>query len=340
MDGADGADGMDGADGTDGPSGPVPLFFNYAVTFEATINGGSTDSATTVGQCAMIGESRILVKDLPIGGTTPISYDISLSGMRVDDVDTLTVDESLDIMIPADDGMERTGDAKYLVNGMHSYVAKMATEASTDPVVAIGDVTITGMADTKSTAIAVGVTLNAMDSHSRDVQSVSRDLSRSFTITGRVLDTADTGQDGTDPINEDGDSIGAMERTFSADDFPDRAGDDLPLLRLIDESQQNLSGTIQGAGDQDWFVVKQISPDYLLQLQLVGNAEFELIPVASVSEDDLDGHTLSGRPADLVDYNTAYDGLRCGDYYVKVTGVDETTYTLGWRVDLDGDATN
>jgi hypothetical protein len=301
----------------------------------------------------MIGFSRIPVRDLPLGGTSPVSYDITLGGM----IAAIAADPGAsppieavpasDITIPADDGMESMGDAKYSVDGMHSYVAAVADEASEvqDETNAVGDVLITGMADTKSTTVAVAVTLNAMDSHPRDQQMASRLFMRSFTINRKTLDTD---VQGNDPINEAGDegedALGSMERTYSADDFPSRPGDNLPVLRLEDfaandaTSEQNLGGSIQGAGDEDWFVIKEMAPDYLLHLQIVGNADFEVIPASSVTADDMGGHTLMGKAPDLVDYNAAFDSLRCGDYYVKVTGDDAAEYTLGWRLDMDGEA--
>jgi hypothetical protein len=296
----------------------------------------------------MIDFSRIPVKDLPLGGTSPVSYDITLGGM----IAAIAADPGAsppieavpasDITIPADDGMESMGDAKYSVDGMHSYVAAVAAEAiATGNTNAVGDVLITGMADTKSTTVAVAVTLNAMDSHPRDVQMASRVFPRSFTINRRPLDQT---VQGNTAINEAGTTLGDMERGYSADDFPSRPGDDLPVLRLVDfvaatpETQQNLGGTIQGEGDQDWFVIKEMAPDYLLHLQIVGNADFEVIPASSVTADDMGGHTLMGKAPDLVDYNAAFDSLRCGDYYVKVTGDDAAEYTLGWRLDMDGEA--
>jgi hypothetical protein len=292
----------------------------------------------------MIGFSRIPVRDLPLGGTSPVSYDITLGGMIAAAPDADPPVEASDIMIPADDGMESMGDAKYSVDGMHSYVAAVAAEASAADATdahAVGEVLITGMADTKSTTVAVAVTLNAMDSHPRDVQMASRVLPRSFTIMGRPLDTA---VQGDTAINEAGMTLGDMERGYSADDFPSRPGDNLPVLRLEDfaandaTSEQNLGGSIQGAGDEDWFVIKEMAPDYLLHLQIVGNADFEVIPASSVTADDMGGHTLMGKAPDLVDYNAAFDSLRCGDYYVKVTGDDAAEYTLGWRLDMDGEA--
>ena len=103
-------------------------------------------------------------------------------------------------------------------------------------------------------------------------------------------------------------TLGDLERDYSADDFPSRPGDNLPKLRLVDfvayakvtaTTQQNLGGSIQGTGDEDWFVVKEMAPDYLLHLQIVGNANFEVIPASSVTADDMDGHTLMGRSPDL-----------------------------------------
>jgi hypothetical protein len=304
----------------------------------------------------MIGFSRIPVRDLPLGGTSPVSYDITLGGTiaaieaNPNANPPVEAVPASDITIPADDGMESMGDAKYSVDGMHSYVAAVAAEASevADAINAVGDVLITGMADTKSTTVAVAVTLNAMDSHPRDVQMASRVLPRSFTI-GRRPVLADPPIQGTDPRNEEIGGTGTLahgtyEKTFSADDFPDRLGtaDQLPQLDIMatDEQRQNVGGTIQGADDEDWFLIRGIAPDYLLQLQIVGNADFELIPAASVTETDADGHTLMGRKADLPDYDLAYDGLRCGDYYVKVTGDDEAVYTLGWRFDNVAPVTN
>jgi hypothetical protein len=314
------------------------------------INNGPNDTATAIEQCEMLGdteENMIPVKYLPIGGKKPISYGISLSGMRADDESTMDMDESLDITISSDDGMEMMGDAKYRVDGMHSYTVMEIEDGD-------GSLTVTGIADTKSAValdpvlkagIPLKVTLMAEDSHSTDRQMVSRDLMRNVTITPRMVLSAMQG--GSDARNEGGDEsddaeLGTYEKSFSADDFPNRPGtpDQLPLLGIMaaDGTRQNVGGTIQGEKDQDWFLIREVAPDYLIQLQIVGNADFELIPVASVSDEFMDGHTLMGRPADLPDYDRGYDSLRCGDYYVKVTGTDEAVYTLGWRIDLDGDA--
>jgi hypothetical protein len=184
------------------------------------INGGDSDTATSVGQCDMLAdENMIPVKYLPIGGKKPISYGISLSGMRADDESTMDMDESLDITISSDDGMEMMGDAKYRVDGMHSYTVMEIEDGD-------GSLTVTGIADTKSAValdpvlkagIPLKVTLMAEDSHSTDRQMVSRDLMRNVTIGRRAVVSAMQG--GTTPRNEeeggeDAAALGTYEKTF------------------------------------------------------------------------------------------------------------------------------
>ena len=184
-----------------------------------------------------------------------------------------------------------------------------ASEEDTDnaETYAVGEVLVTGMADTKSTGeaaiaeTAVTVTLNAMDSHSRDQQMVSRLTCRGVSQSpGKTLVEE---VQGTDAITEADTTLGALEK----DCIPQTI---FPVVRetiflccvwstsapkLDAPSEQNLGGSIQGAGDEDWFVIKEMAPDYLLHLQIVGNANFEVIPASSVTADDMVGHTLMGR---------------------------------------------
>ena len=109
-------------------------------------------------------------------------------------------------------------------------------------------------------------------------------------------------------------------------------------LHYADETKTEVTGMVQGMGDQDWFVIPTIAPDYAIHVQIVGNASFDLYSAdGTLVESRKDD--MGEEDPDLADFNKAYVDLRCGDYFVKVTGDDQAEYTLGWRVDDDGDAT-
>ena len=89
--------------------------------------------------------------------------------------------------------------------------------------------------------------------------------------------------------------------------------------------------------DQDWFVITNVAPDYAIHVQIVGNANFDLYSAdGTLVESRKDA--MGEEDPDLADFNKVYVDLRCGDYFVKASGTDEAEYTLGWRVDVDGDA--
>ena len=316
--------------------GPVPLFFNLAVATgtDLVINGENDVTVGAVGQCAEIGLSTIPRKYWAIGGVPAISYEIWLEGTVEDDAGTAEVDESASIVIgPGRDMISSTA----VVDGMHSYQVVAADD----------NLVVSGIADVKTTAAtSLAVNLRASDSHEPE-QRAGRGLMRNIRITRHALDPAVQGTTGLDEDLHD-DTAFASERRFSAGDFPNRPGAPNELLTLgfpTDAMVYAVTGKIHGALDEDWFLLRGIAPDYLIHLQIVGNATFVLIPAPAANaftdaEDDEQAmqYVLSSQPPTLADFAEAYHSLRCGDYYVRVTGRDESAYTLGWRVDIDGNA--
>ena len=337
----------DGTPGGDGRPGPVPLFFNLAVEIGAdlVINGKNDSTVGAVGQCAEIGMSAVPRRYWAIGGVPAISYDIWLQGTVEDDAGTVNVDESAAIVIgpdrdmisPDPTGMASLADRTAVVNGMHGYKVVAADD----------NLVVSGIADMKTTAaISLAVNLRASDSHD-PIQRAELGLMRNVNITRHAIDHAVQGTTGLDEDLHD-DTAFRSERTYSAGDFPSRPGAPNELLTLgfpTDAMAYAVTGKIHGALDEDWFLLRGVAPDYLIHLQIVGNAAFVMIPANLAvafadEEDDKEAmqYVLSSHLPVLADFDEAYHSLRCGDYYVRVTGRDEAAYILGWRVDVDRNA--
>ena len=305
------------------------------------VNGNTTED-NPVEQCAMIGDTSIAMRYLPIGGVGDISYSIRIGNIVMDDPTTEEVDESAMPILSEGDAM-----TTYRISGMHSYVA--AVDAMD------GAVKVTGIADRKSAA-SLPVTLMAEDMFDNpatmdtDYQMAERALLRNIEITRRAI----TDQDAHDnylpaTANQDVAAGSQSEAAFSAGDYPSRMGaveEHLKLHYTANETKYEVTGSIQGVDDEDWFVITNVAPDYAIHVQIVGNAQFDLYSAAGAKvtsrkmKDEMGMDDPMMEDPDLADFNKAYVDLRCGDYFVKVTGKDgaEDDYTLGWRVDTDGDA--
>ena len=330
---------------TGGLPGPLPLFFNFAVGpgTDLVIHGKNDVTVGAIGQCAEIGMSTIPRKYWAIGGVPAISYDIWLEATVEDDASTADVDESATIVIgpdhdtiaPYPTGMASLAAGTAVVNGMHSYKV-MADD---------DNLVVSGIADVKiTTAASLAVNLRASDSHDPQ-QRAERGLMRNINITRHAIDHAVQGTTGLDESIHD-DTAFTSEQTYSADDFPNRPGAPDEFLTLgfpTDAMAHAVTGKIQGALDEDWFLFRGIAPDYLIHLEIVGSATFVVIPAQAAKafadeEDDEEAmqYVLSSHLPTLADFDEAYHSLRCGDYYVRVTGHDEAAYSLAWRVDIDG----
>ena len=265
---------------TGGLPGPLPLFFNFAVEpgTDLVINGKNDVTVGTIGQCAEIGMSTIPRKYWAIGGVPAISYDIWLEAAVEDDASTADVDESATIMIgpdhdmtaPYPPGMASLAAGTAVVNGMHSYKV-MADD---------DNLVVSGIADVKTTtAASLAVNLRASDSHDPQ-QRAERGLMRNINITRHAIDHAVQGTTGLDESIHD-DTAFTSEETYSADDFPNRPGAPDEFLTLgfpTDAMAYAVTGKIQGALDEDWFLFRGIAPDYLIHLEIVGSATFVVIP--------------------------------------------------------------
>ena len=268
---------------TGGLPGPLPLFFNFAVEpgTDLVINGKNDVTVGTIGQCAEIGMSTIPRKYWVIGGVPAISYDIWLEATVEDDASTADVDESATIMIgpdhemtaPYPPGMASLAAGTAVVNGMHSYKV-MADD---------DNLVVSGIADVKTTtAASLAVNLRASDSHDPQ-QRAERGLMRNINITRHAIDHAVQGTTGLDESIHD-DTAFTSEQTYSADDFPNRPGAPDEFLTLgfpTDAMAHAVTGKIQGALDEDWFLFRGIAPDYLIHLEIVGSATFCSDPSAS-----------------------------------------------------------
>jgi hypothetical protein len=290
-----------------------------------TFDGASTED-NTVGQCEPLGGTSIDKRWLPIGGVGEISYSIKLGAVDAVEEDTAENVEAMDArpeILPGD----RMG---YRIDGGHSFVATVND---------MGNVEVEGTADRKS-VLAMPVMLVAQDmfddptTDGTDYQGVERSLARTLAITRRVIsDQA--------PDSDRGDGDQDTEEDFSAGDYPSRMGnvdEHLKLHYTLTDTKYEITGTIQGIPDEDWFVITNIAPDYAIHVQIVGNASFDLYSAdGTLVESRKDD--MGEEDPDLADFNKVYVDLRCGNYFVKVTGTDDAEYALGWRVDIDGDAT-